>query len=1083
MRKGLFVLAALGAALLALAIGGAAANLPAGTSIDAAVSSPADHAVLPLAPLTIHGTASVGVGLPVANTTLIYIVDVSGSTSTSTGGTACPRQNVYDALSDTTLDCELLAVRALNAQAISTGTIAKIGFIAFAGTNSDALTNITSAAPLDLDAAGGPAATLVAPNLNNFPGGRATVFAPTSNLDWVVQSAYLSALPLVFPGGWGPPGVSDGFTLFTPHDVGTATNYYAPLQVLKNLLPSITTPRTQVVFLSDGLPNQTVQSQPLATVLSQLHPTNTILTIDTFAVIGAGSTCGTASPTIFGSLEQISAAYGKHCTALSNPQAAVTAVPAVIASQLTAATLKVDGAPIPTVVGPPGFGAGPRTVPLTSSTPQNLTPGDHRLCAFAGGQDGGGTGSTTDADANCVTITIKAPPSIDLGGGDGPNGTVGSTPEGSPFNLGATVTGATTTAWSSSGGTGSCSFGDASVASTTVTCTDDGIYTLTLTATDEIGQVRTATEHLEVTNVAPAATLTITSPPPHPLATPVSAHVAITDPGADTFTCTFNWGEGAPDSVPAAGNSCDAAHVFGTGGAHTVTVTVTDDDTGTGGDSATVVIDAPPIVDLRPSSGTEGSPIALTATASDDNGITSKSWSITGGTGTCAIADASAASTTATCTDDGGYTATLIVSDGVNPPVSTSTTLTAANVAPSVVGTPIGHRVALNAPTPVSFTFTDPGSGDTHTCSIAWGDGVITTGTVDEAAHTCTGSHAYGVAGTYAATATVTDDDSGAGSAAVSVEVVAPPVVTIGSGAGGIATTDEGTAFVLNAAATGLAGLTVHWSSTPSGSGGSCSFGNAAAATTTVTCNDNGTFTLTLTATDGVNAPVQASLELHVANVAPGLSLTSTVSGLTVTVTGSVSDAGSNDTQTCSFAWGDGATTAGIAVTGGTCQSSHTYAAGTPTASITVTATDDDGGSTQQSLTRTLNRAPSCTAVTPSLTELWPPNHTLQLIVLGGATDPDGDPLAYAITSVRQDEPTNGLGDGDTAVDAVSAGPGMVRIRAERSGNGDGRVYTIRFTVSDGKGGSCAGSVNVTVPKSASKPAVLTPGPGFDSFH
>ena len=103
--------------------------------------------------------------------------------------------------------------------------------------------------------------------------------------------------------------------------------------------------------------------------------------------------------------------------------------------------------------------------------------------------------------------------------------------------------------------------------------------------------------------------------------------------------------------------------------------------------------------------------------------------------------------------------------------------------------------------------------------------------------------------------------------------------------------------------------------------------------------------------------------------------------------------------------------------------------------------------------------------------------------MLGGATDPDGDPLAYAITSVRQDEPTNGLGDGDTGIDAVKAGPGMVRIRAERSGNGDGRVYTIAFTISDGKGGSCAGSVQVTVPKSASKPAVLTPGPGYDSFH
>lgn len=39
--------------------------------------------------------------------------------------------------------------------------------------------------------------------------------------------------------------------------------------------------------------------------------------------------------------------------------------------------------------------------------------------------------------------------------------------------------------------------------------------------------------------------------------------------------------------------------------------------------------------------------------------------------------------------------------------------------------------------------FTDPGTGDTHTCSINWGDGVVAAGAVVEAAGsgTCTGSH------------------------------------------------------------------------------------------------------------------------------------------------------------------------------------------------------------------------------------------------------------------------------------------------------------------------------------------------------
>ncbi len=1089
MRRVFFGLVALGAAVLVAVAASATGNLPGGTSIEAAVSSPADHALLPDAPFTAHGTAAVGQGQAVANTTLIYIVDVSGSTSAPTGGTSCPRQNVYDLQANTTLDCELLAVRDLNAAAITTGTVAKIGFIAFAGTNNDTPTNITSAAALDLDPTTGPATTLVAPNLSNFtpsPSQAATALFPLGdNLSWVTQSAYYAFSPISTPAGWPNKGGADGFTLFTADDVGQATNYYAALQTLRDLLTKVTTPRTQVVFLSDGLPNETVQGQQLSNILLQLHPANTAVTIDTFAVIGSGSTCGSPSPGTFGSLEQIANAFGKHCVGLSNPDSAVTSVPAAIASKLTVATLKVDGTAIPTTVGPTVVPTLPRTGPvnvtLTSSSPLSLAVGDHTICADANGQDGGGPGLTPVEE--CHTITIKAKPAVTITG-DGPGGTVGATYEGTAFPLTATVDGATSTAWTSTGGTGSCSFGDPSQASTSVTCTDDGIYALTLTATDQLGQVTTATEHLLVNNVAPTAVLTL-PPGVHPLANTITASVAISDPGADTFTCVLDWGEGAPIAGTVTGNTCTGDHIYAAGGSYTVSATVTDDDGGAGSDSQPIVIDAPPTAEVQPASGTEGTAFPLVAVVTDDHSTPIVQWSISGGTGTCSIADIHAASTTATCTDDGPYTATILYSDQVNGVFSATGTLNVANVPPTVTGVPLAGRVALNAPVTATYRFTDPGSNDTHTCSIDWGDTTSSAGVVDEAAHTCVGTHSYASAGSFSAVGTVSDDDHGSGAGTVVVTVDAPPTVTIGTGAGGLAFTDEGTAFVLNAVANDdhLGALTLHWSAAPSGPAGTCVFGNAASANTTVTCNDNGTYTLTLTANDGINAPVSASLELHVANVAPTLSLTGSVSALTASVTGAVTDVGANDTQTCTFDWGDGNSTPGVAVAGGVCQSSHPYASGTHTATITVTATDDDGGTTQRTITLTLNRPPSCTAVTPSLTELWPPNHTLQLIVLGHATDPDGDPLAYAITSVRQDEPTNGLGDGDTAIDAVNAGPGAVRLRAERAGGGDGRVYTIVFTVSDGKGGSCGGSVQVTVPKSASKPAVLTPGPGYDSYH
>jgi hypothetical protein len=86
-------------------------------------------------------------------------------------------------------------------------------------------------------------------------------------------------------------------------------------------------------------------------------------------------------------------------------------------------------------------------------------------------------------------------------------------------------------------------------------------------------------------------------------------------------------------------------------------------------------------------------------------------------------------------------------------------------------------------------------------------------------------------------------------------------------------------------------------------------------------------------------------------------------------------------------------------------------------------------------------------------------------ISLGGATDPDGDIVTLTITGVTQDEPLNSTGDGNTIPDAV-LGPASndVQVRAERSGNGDGRVYRIAFGGSDGKGGTCTGTVIVGVP-------------------
>src|SRR5690242_7073927 len=110
-----------------------------------------------------------------------------------------------------------------------------------------------------------------------------------------------------------------------------------------------------------------------------------------------------------------------------------------------------------------------------------------------------------------------------------------------------------------------------------------------------------------------------------------------------------------------------------------------------------------------------------------------------------------------------------------------------------------------------------------------------------------------------------------------------------------------------------------------------------------------------------------------------------------------------------------------------------------------------------------VHQNPVCTAAQPSQPVLWPPNHKLIGVQILGVTDPDNLSTTIAVTAVTQDEPLNGLGDGDTSPDAVIQGQGVL-LRAERAGGGNGRVYQITFTATDSKGGTCNGTVTVSVP-------------------
>ncbi|MHC4705643.1 MAG: hypothetical protein ACYS8I_00970 [Planctomycetota bacterium] len=115
------------------------------------------------------------------------------------------------------------------------------------------------------------------------------------------------------------------------------------------------------------------------------------------------------------------------------------------------------------------------------------------------------------------------------------------------------------------------------------------------------------------------------------------------------------------------------------------------------------------------------------------------------------------------------------------------------------------------------------------------------------------------------------------------------------------------------------------------------------------------------------------------------------------------------------------------------------------------------------------NQDPNCSNAVASISEAWPPNHKWQAVEILGVEDPDGDPVSITITGITQDEPVVGLGSGNTAPDGAGIGLGRAFIRAERSGQGNGRVYEIHFEADDGMGGVCNGTVSVCVPHDKGK--------------
>ena len=128
------------------------------------------------------------------------------------------------------------------------------------------------------------------------------------------------------------------------------------------------------------------------------------------------------------------------------------------------------------------------------------------------------------------------------------------------------------------------------------------------------------------------------------------------------------------------------------------------------------------------------------------------------------------------------------------------------------------------------------------------------------------------------------------------------------------------------------------------------------------------------------------------------------------------------------------------------------------TATYSPCTPDPDATNNSATATTTVsNPPPTITGATADPSVLWPPNHRMVNVTVSYDVM-DNCPLSpnSCTLSVTSNEPING--------DWIVLDAHHVQLRAEREGNGNGRIYTITVTCIDGGGNSSSQQVEVTVP-------------------